>query len=229
MKSRAYNSRMRILAGVLLLLTALSAPCWTQEKAKADLSLSTQNIPDAFLWQRYEFLLQAAGGVEPYAWVVNSGKLPQGLKLEAPGRIWGTPVETGKFDITLLVTDKDNQAARRKVTIEVPNPLTIEWGHKASVNGQRIDGSIKVSNRSGRNFDLTFVVLAVNELGRATAIGYQHFPLKKNTIDMPLPFGDTLSPGNYAVNVDVVGEEPISKTILRARLVAPKETIALGP
>jgi hypothetical protein len=100
---------------------------------------------------------------------------------------------------------------------------------KAQVNDQRIDGSIKISNHSGRDFDLTFIVLAVNDIGRATAIGYQHFPLKKNTTDMEIPFGETLSAGNYAVNVDVVGEEPISKNIFRARLVTGKESITQGP
>jgi hypothetical protein len=105
----------------------------------------------------------------------------------------------------------------------------VVWNRKAQVNGQRIDGSVKVSNRTGRDFDLTFVVLAVNDIGRATAIGYQHFPLKKNTRDLTLPFGDTLSPGNYTVNVDVVGEEPISNRIFRARLVTEKESITQGP
>ena len=94
------------------------------------------------------------------------------------------------------------------------------------MNGNRIDGSIKVSNTTGRDFDLTFDVLAVNEIGRATAIGYQHFRLKKNTRDMELPFGDTLAPGAYVVHVDVVAEEPESKMILRTRMAAPKQTIA---
>jgi hypothetical protein len=72
---------------------------------------------------------------------------------------------------------------------------------------------------------LTFDVLAVNEIGRATAIGYQHFTLQKNTRDMELPFGDTLAPGSYLVNVDVVAEEPDSKMIFRARMSAPNQTI----
>jgi hypothetical protein len=46
---------------------------------------------------------------------------------------------------------------------------------------------------------------------------------------MEIPFGENLSPGNYAVNVDVVGEEPSSKHIFRARLVTGKESITQGP
>jgi hypothetical protein len=86
-----------------------------------------------------------------------------------------------------------------------------------------------VSNQTDRDFDLTVIVLAVNDIGRATAIGYQHFNLKKETRDLDIPFGETLSRGNYAVNVDVVGEEPISNRIFRARLVTGKETVTQGP
>ncbi len=118
---------------------------------------------------------------------------------------------------------------KKKLVLTVAIPLTTEWERKARVNGNRIDGSIKVSNRTGRDFDLTVIVLAVNDIGRATAIGYQHFPLKQSTRDMEIPFGDTLSPGNYAVNVDVLGEEPVSNRIFRARLVTGKEQITQGP
>jgi hypothetical protein len=36
--------------------------------------------------------------------------------------------------------------------------------------------------------------LAVNDIGRATAIGYQHFGLKHETIDFEIPFGENLPP-----------------------------------
>jgi hypothetical protein len=62
-------------------------------------------------------------------------------------------------------------------------------------------------------------VLAVNEIGRATALGYQHFTLAKNTIDKEIPFGENLPAGSYTVNADVVAEVPASNTIHRARLV----------
>src|SRR5205814_9174038 len=52
---------------------------------------------------------------------------------------------------------------------------------------------------------------------------------KSNTRDMRLPFGDTLSRGNYTVNVELVAEQPISNRIFRARLVAGKQIVAQGP
>jgi hypothetical protein len=151
--------------------------------------------------------------------------------LSDEGIISGDLNQPGEFQFTVLVRDNSRppKQTKQRLVLKTETPLTADWLRKAQVNGQRIDGSIKISNHSGRDFDLTFVVLAVNDIGRATAIGYQRFPLKKNTMDMEIPFGENLSTGNYAVNVDVVGEESISKQIFRARLVTGKESITQGP
>ena len=61
-------------------------------------------------------------------------------------------------------------------------------------------------NTTNDDLDFTFVVLAVADNGRATAIGYQRFPLKKGTVDFEIPFGETLAHGAYVVHVDGVGE-----------------------
>lgn len=208
-----------------------------QTSSPEQLTILTKDLPPASLWNPYGFnhrlglRLRAAGGVGPYHWRILNGALPNGVKLADFGELSGTPQQSGGFQLTVLVRDTSNPPlqASRKFILVVETPFSAEWDRKAYVNGQRIDGSVKVSNRTGRDFDLTFVVLAVNDIGRATAIGYQHFPLKSNTRDMRLPFGETLSPGNYTVNVDVVGEEPISNRIFRARLVTDKQSITEGP
>ena len=189
-------------------------------------------LPPASLWMAYTFRIRAEYGIEPYHWQLF-GTLPQGLRLEDRGQfeLIGVPQEVRQTEFTVQVTDSDNPVKRQQKNfiLHVETPLSAEWGRKAQVNGQRIDGSIKVSNRTGRDFDATLIVLAVNEIGRATAIGYQHFTLKQNTRDLNIPFGETLSRGDYTVSVDVVGEEPVSNRIFRARLVSEKETVADGP
>jgi hypothetical protein len=70
------------------------------------------------------------------------------------------------------------------------------------------------------DFDLTVIVMAVAEDGRATAIGYQRFTLKPQTIDFPIPFGENLPWGAYQINVDAVAEVAATNTIYRARLVS---------
>src|SRR5262249_31203978 len=190
-----------------------------------------ENLPPASWWETYSHSLEVTGGIRPYHWALVSSPLPRGVDLRDDGEINGTPDDAVSAEFTVAVRDNNSppQQQTKKFVLRVETPLTAEWGHTVRVNGQSIDGSIKVSNRTGRDFDLTVVVLAVNEIGRAIAIGYQHFPLNKQTRDLQIPFGDTVSRGDYTVNVDVVGEEPISNRIFRARLVTGKQSVTQGP
>jgi hypothetical protein len=211
-------------------LTALRGGA-QQSSCPNSLSVSNKTLPKVLLWERYTARLQASGGIEPYHWRVVDSSLPRTLRVSDEGTLSGDLNQPGEFQFTVLVRDNSSppKQAKQKLILRTETPLTADWLRKAQVSGQRIDGSIKVSNHSGRDFDLTFVVLAVNDIGRATAIGYQRFPLKRDTMDMEIPFGEALSSGNYAVNVDVVGEEPQSNHIFRARLVTGKESITQGP
>ncbi|HEX6804897.1 MAG TPA: putative Ig domain-containing protein [Terriglobales bacterium] len=230
----SYNSRMPNVVRWLTFLV-ITAGLWAQQPAGTPLTITTKELPPASLWSAYGpghgygFHLESEGGVGPHRWRIVSGALPQGMKLdEVSGILEGSPEETGQSEFTILLSD-NIQSVKKQYTLKIETPLTVEWDQKSRVNGNRIDGSVKVSNQTGRDFDLTFIVLAVNDIGRATAIGYQHFPLQKNTRDLQLPFGDTLSSGDYNVHVDVVGEEPISNRIFRARLVSGKQSVAQSP
>ncbi len=229
-----YNFAMPIrnFIFLVLLLTPPSARLAGQQDSSPDgLSLSRSDLPKASLWEPYQFQLEASGGTEPYRWQMIDSSLPKEISVNDRGEVSGTFEESGSFGFVMTVTDSGRPAKKRQkgFVIETEVPLTADWKQKTQVSGQRIDGSVIVSNRTGRDFDLTFIVLAVNDIGRATAIGYQHFPLKRDTQEQELPFGDTLSAGNYTVNVDVVGEEPISKRIFRARLVSGRHSIASAP
>jgi hypothetical protein len=105
--------------------------------------------------------------------------------------------------------------------LRVVAALSMQWKMPAHVTGSRIDGSVEVSNSTPDDFDFTFVALAVNENGRATAIGYQRFPLKKGTTDFEIPFGETVARGSYVVHVDGIGEVAEENQIHRARLQTP--------
>lgn len=209
-----------LLCSILSVLAASAQP-------QPALTIATEQLPNARLWEAYRFSLEAQGGVEPYRWRVVAGALPDRLVLDAGGDLRGTEGEGGDFEFTAAVVDSSQppNEQRRKFVLATEPPLVADWEHPARVDDQRIQGSLKVSNRSGRDFDLTVIVLAVNEIGRATAIGYQHFKLEKDTRDLTIPFGDTVSPGSYVVHVDVVAEEPISKHIFRARLTVADENV----
>lgn len=181
---------------------------------------SSSSLSRAFLRQTYRVQLEAENGTTPYKWSVTGGSLPQGLVLTEEGVLSGRPTETGQFHFVVTVTDstKPAQEEHQEFALQVLASLLAKWDAYPKVNDQRIEGSIKVSNQTDDSFDLTVIVLAVNEIGRATALGYQRFTLEKNKIDMQVPFGENLPPGNYQIYADVVAEVAATNTIHRARL-----------
>ena len=194
------------------------------------LVIRTVTLPKAYLRQPYETRLQAEGGITPLKWELTGGDLPPGVMLQVDGILRGVPAQLGEFRFTLTVSDSGKPAVQRnqQLVLIVVAPLLAQWGRYPTVKGQRIEGSITVSNQTEQDFDLTVIVLAVADNGRATAIGYQHMPLQKDTAGLEIPFGDTLPHGAYQVNVDAVAEVAATNSIYRARLV-PKEKLQVQP
>ena len=194
-----------------------------------DRSLPPATYPHA----RYHFIFRARGNpVPPLHWRVEKGSLPPGLTLEDDGLLHGDPQRAGEYHFTVSVTDsaKPAQAVQRDFVIEVVEALTLTWKTPAHVSGSRIEGSVLVSNSTPEIIDLTFIVEAVAENGRATAIGYQHFLLRQGTTEMELPFGENLPYGEYLVNVDAIGEVAERNVIYRRRLLSPSPLqVMVGP
>jgi hypothetical protein len=141
--------------------------------------------------------------------------------LSEDGILSGVATEAGQFRFVVAVTDSGKPPHQRtqELSLDVVAPLVVQWSRYPKVTGQRVECAITLSNQTGQDFDLTMIALAVNEIGRATAVGYQHFILKKGTLDLEIPFGENLPHGAYTLNVDVVGEVEATNTIYRARLV----------
>ena len=194
--------------------------------------VNDSDLPDTYPRGTYDLRLQARGGVPVFRWKVEKGTLPPGIRLEEDGYLHGAAERTGEFQFTASVTDsnKPQQAVQKAFVIRVHTALTLNWKVPAHVSGNRIDGSAEVSNTTPDDMDLTFVVMAVAEDGRATAIGYQHFLLGRGTIAKMLPFGETLPHGGYVVHVDAVGEVASRNLIYRQRLETPAELqVTVGP
>ena len=181
------------------------------------------DLPATFPHAPYELRFRARGGVPVLHWRLEKGALPLGLRLEDDGLLHGQPDRTGEFQFTVSVRDggKPQQAVQKTFVLHVRSGMTLNWKTAARVNGNRIDGSVEVSNATPDDIDLTFIVLAVAPNGRATAIGYQHFVLRRATVGKELPFGETLPPGDYVVHVDGVGEVAPKHLIYREQLQTP--------
>jgi hypothetical protein len=197
------------------------------------LVIEPSELPGTYPHGPYQVIFRARGDYVPVLhWSVASGALPPGITLDDNGVLRGGAERAGEFQFVVVVRDggKPQQAVQKGFVIKVVEGITLAWKVPAHVTGNRIDGSVEVTNSTADDMDLTFDVKAVAENGRATEIGYQHFALKKGTIGMTLPFGETLPHGGYVVYINVVGEVAKRRAIYRQRMQTPAALqVVVGP
>ena len=207
----------------------------TQDQTTGAPSFKIMNegkLADTFPHADYEVRFTANGGVPPLHWQLEKGGLPPGIKLEGNGLLHGRADRAGEFQFTVSATDANQPQVviQKEFLLRVRSALTLVWKNPARVNGNRIEGSASVSNTTPDDIDLTFIVMAVAENGRATAIGYQRFNLAHGTVEMELPFGETLPHGGYVIHVDAVGEVAEKNLIYRERMQTPgRLQVTVGP
>ncbi len=223
--------------GIVAVVLAVALSCWAQgqetgEEATAPaagdiLQVAPQDLSTPRLDEGYDQPLQALGGEEPWAWSVEKGELPPGLTLDPEGQISGTPSKAGEYVFTLLVKDSSDppRQGRREFHLKVPAPLEIVWSAEPHRDGDTIAGSVKVTNGGKDDDDLTFIVVAVNEYGKAFALGYQRLQLASDH-SQELPFSGSVPQGDYTVHADAVAEIAARNLVRRAWLesAAPQES-----
>lgn len=219
-------SPMRALlaaCGIILLLVGNCAAAQAQTPAgdpSSALQITLASPNTVVVGSKFTFPLAVSGGSLPYSWRQTGGQLPPGLKLHAhSGLISGVPTAPGEYHFTVAVTDGSIPAlaTQREVTITVTAALTIDWKLYPAVNGNAISGSVVVSNQTGHSLDLTVIVVAVNSIGRATALGYQHFIMGGQQAEQVIPFGSSPGPETYVIHADAVGHPKSGHYIFRAR------------
>jgi hypothetical protein len=204
-----------------------------QNSPDSGLVIEPTELPPTYPHGAYQVNFYARGKYVPVLqWRVQSGTLPPGITLDDNGTLHGEAQRAGEFSFVVVVRDggQPRQAVQKGFVIKVVEAITVAWKVPAHVNANRIEGSVEVSNTTVDDMDLTFDVKAVAENGRATEIGYQHFPLKKGTIGMALPFGETLPHGGYVVYVNVVGEVAKRNAIYKEQMKTPAALqVVVGP
>jgi hypothetical protein len=221
-------------AAIVLIIATCSRVVGAQPlPAPQPLAILDQSLPPLHAGIDARIPLHASGGVPPYHWSVTAGDLPPGMALDSAGFLAGRPSKPGDFAFTLMVTDSGRPAhsINKEFRAQVTAALLLEWLRPPQVQGTEINGAVQLSNGTkDDDFDLTVIVVAVNEVGRATALGYQHMTLKAGVANFQVPFGSTLPPGAYVVHADAVAEIPARNTILRQRLQTPAALqVVLGP
>jgi hypothetical protein len=221
-----------LACALALLSIGLGQSAAAQDKSDG-LLIEPEELPVTYPHGTFQVNFHARGNYVPVLhWRVESGTLPPGIKLEDNGELHGEAERAGEFHFVVSVRDggQPQQALQRGYTIKVVDGLIVNWKVPAHVTANRIDGSIEVTNLTADDLDLTYDVKAVAENGRATEIGYQHFPLKRGTLAMVLPFGETLPHGGYVIYVNVVGELAKRNAIYRQRMQTPGPLqVVVGP
>jgi len=216
----------------LLAVAALFLSGFLAAQTAPPLAVVDDNLPALNAGVEIHIPLHATGGVPPYHWSAPASDLPEGIALTSEGFLNGRPTKPGAFALTITVEDSGrpahsiNKAFRGLVTAA----LLLDWLRPPLIHGNQIDGAVQVSNGSKDDFDLTVIIVAVNAIGRATALGYRHFDLKAGAASIQIPFKETLPAGAYVVHADAIAEIAARNSILRQRPQTPAPLpVTFGP
>ena len=191
-----------------------------QARRRQALQIITPALPAPVAGEKYDIQLRAIGGRPPYRWSIQEAALPTGLSLDAnTGRITGTPQSNDEFSVLVQVADSAEPPLTHTKLLVAANgaPLTVRWTVRPHIVANNIAGAVRVANGSHDTVDLTVIVMAVNENGRATALRYEKLQLPPGKETPDLTFEVSLPTGQYVAHVDAVGEVPEKKAIYRDR------------
>jgi Putative Ig domain len=195
-----------ILARCFIIFLGIIAAAQLVSAQATGFAITTTSFPDAIIDRAYSAMIQTSGGTPPLTRQIVEGSLPPGLGLEATtGVITGTPTEAGVYSFKVTVTDSADRSVSGEFTIRVLDYLVVEWRNPPSLTENTISGTLEVANYSKDTFDLTVIVVAVNEIGKAFALGYQRFNLPPSGQQV-IPFSSSLPNGEYVVHADAIAE-----------------------
>jgi len=227
------------LAGGWVVVLAMAMSCAGVAQAQStrpraqELAFTTRVLPNGTAGRSYRFAIQAEGGTAPYRFrVVDVKKLPPGLVFDASSRLLsGTPRQGGTYSFYVEVVDARGEPLLREFTLRIFGVLEVQWKQFPAVQQDQILGSVEVSNYGDDTFDLTVIIVAVNEVGKAFALGYERIELGANTQRREVSFGarNNLPYGKYVVHVDAVAEVAARNSIYRARLQTPAPLDVASP
>jgi hypothetical protein len=90
------------------------------------LTIPSCPAPIGAVGEPYTSTLSAVGGQSPYAWAIDSGDLPQGLRLTPEsGVVSGTPTAAGAFNFSVRASDGAANTVSRTCAIQIAPELSI--------------------------------------------------------------------------------------------------------
>jgi len=95
------------------------------EIAPPPLSITTSSLPDGKVGVDYSAQLEVSGGVEPYAWSLSTGSLPDGLLLSSEGLVSGVPSAEGDYSVEVQVDDAAEGQALHTLEFRIDVPVLL--------------------------------------------------------------------------------------------------------
>ena len=118
-------------------------------------------------------------------------------------------------DVGLVTEGWEGSALRER------HKLAIRWTDRPHISLDHMAGAVRVKNGSKDSVDLTVIVVAVNEYGKAFALRYERLTLPRGAETPDLKFDSSLPLGQYTLHADAVGEVPAKNAIYRDRREVP--------
>lgn len=87
--------------------------------------IQTNALPDGYVSIAFSQPIATSGGKMPYTYSLASGALPEGLTLSDSGVISGVPTTAGISTLTVQVTDANNKADIKSLTVNIHSTLVI--------------------------------------------------------------------------------------------------------
>jgi len=183
------------------------------------LTIATDSLETCVVDQPCYQQLRAGAATAPLQWRIVKGSLPEGLQLDArSGVISGFATTAAEYEVQIEVSDSSNppQTASRSFSSKTVPTLAMDWGTPPTLQTTTISGTVTVSNNAENVLDLTAIIVAVNERGKAFALGYQHFDLPATSTELRITFSSQLPGGRYTIRADAIGEVAARHRIYRA-------------
>ena len=208
------------LLAAILSFSACIAFAQTAPPNKPLFQIVTQTLPVPVYGQRYFVPLKVIGGQPPYHWSIQGKGLPTGLRFdEQRGVIFGSAATNREFSVVVQVADSSQAplVISKLLVAAAAAPLTVSWTDVPQVAQSNIVGSVRVSNGSKDDMDMTVIVTAVNEIGKAFALRYERLNLPAGGDSPDLKFDVFVPNGQYTVHADAVGQVAAKNAIYRDR------------
>ena len=209
--------------GSIWLLSSEMASAQTSTSSR-HFQIVTSNLPSPEVGVEYKAEIKVVGGKAPYQWSILQQALPTGLNFDgAQAVIFGTPQSDAQFSVLVEVSDSSEPPLTiTKLLVSNPGPLlAIRWTDRPHISLDHMAGAVRVKNGSKDLVDLTVIVVAVNEYGKAFALRYERLPLPRGAETPDLKFDSSLPLGQYTLHADAVGEVAAKNAIYRDRRELP--------